>query len=122
LIELILSKKKRLISGLEPQFERQNRRAHEAEFKPQSSKQNNSPLAGRQGALPSAQSEMIVTPAEEGHGLCPWMNALAFGRDVAPLGREVGCHGLCPWGSTFPGSTILLGAFIFQSRFMIVED
>jgi hypothetical protein len=31
---------------------------------------------------------------------CPWMNAPAFGRDVAPLGREVGCHGLCPWGST----------------------
>jgi len=23
-----------------------------------------------------------------------------FDRDVAPLGREVGCHGLCPWGST----------------------
>jgi len=28
------------------------------------------------------------------------MNAPALGRDVAPLGREVGCHGLCPWGST----------------------
>ena len=41
------------------------------------------------------------TPAAEGHGLCPWMNAPAFGRDVAPLGREEGCHGLCPWGSTF---------------------
>ena len=22
-------------------------------------------------------------PAAEGHGLCPWMNAPAFGRDVA---------------------------------------
>jgi len=41
-----------------------------------------------------------VTPAAEGHGLWPWMNAPAFGWDVAPLGREVGCHGLCPWGST----------------------
>jgi hypothetical protein len=41
-----------------------------------------------------------VTPAAEGHGLWPWMNAPAFGRDVAPLGREIGCHGLCPWGST----------------------
>ena len=37
---------------------------------------------------------------QEGHGLCPWMNAPAFGRDVAPLGREEGGHGLCPWGST----------------------
>jgi len=42
----------------------------------------------------------LVTPAAEGHGLWPWMNAPAFGRDVAPLGREVGCHELCPWGST----------------------
>ena len=33
------------------------------------------------------------TPAAEGHGLCPWMNAPAFGRDVAPLGREVGATG-----------------------------
>jgi len=41
-----------------------------------------------------------LTPAAEGHGLCPWMNTPAFGRDVAPLGREVGCHGLCAWGST----------------------
>jgi len=41
------------------------------------------------------------TPAAEGHGLCPWMNAPAFGRDVATLEREVGCHGLCPSGSTF---------------------
>jgi hypothetical protein len=40
------------------------------------------------------------TPAAEGHGLWPWMNAPAFGRDVAPLGRQVWCHGLCPWGST----------------------
>ena len=40
------------------------------------------------------------TPAAEGHGLCPWMNAPTFGRDVAPLGREEGDHGLCPWGST----------------------
>jgi hypothetical protein len=33
------------------------------------------------------------TPAAEGHGLWPWMNAPAFGRDVAPLGREVGATG-----------------------------
>jgi len=26
------------------------------------------------------------------------MNAPTFGRDVAPLGPEVGPHGLCPWG------------------------
>jgi hypothetical protein len=35
----------------------------------------------------------VVTPAAEGHGLWPWMNAPAFGRDVAPLGREVGATG-----------------------------
>ena len=34
-----------------------------------------------------------LTPAAEGHGLCPWMNAPAFGRDVAPLGRESGATG-----------------------------
>jgi hypothetical protein len=33
-------------------------------------------------------------------GMPGWMNALTFGRDVAPLGRDAGCHGLCPWGST----------------------
>jgi hypothetical protein len=27
------------------------------------------------------------TPAAESHGLWPWMNALTFGRDVAPHGR-----------------------------------
>jgi isoamylase len=43
---------------------------------------------------------VLFTPAAEDHGLCPWMNARACGRDVAPLGREEGCHGLCPWGST----------------------
>jgi hypothetical protein len=26
------------------------------------------------------------TPAAEGHGLCPWMNAPTFGRDVAHSG------------------------------------
>jgi hypothetical protein len=41
-----------------------------------------------------------VLPAAEGHGLWPWMNAPAFRRDVAPLGRQVWCHGLSPWGST----------------------
>jgi hypothetical protein len=46
------------------------------------------------------RSNPIFTPAAEGHGLWPWMNAPAFGRDVAPLGRRVWCHGLCPWGST----------------------
>jgi len=33
------------------------------------------------------------------------MNAPAFGRNVAPLGREVGCHGICPWGSTYLSSS-----------------
>jgi len=28
-----------------------------------------------------------LTPAAKSHGLWPWMNAQAFGRDVAPLGR-----------------------------------
>jgi len=35
----------------------------------------------------------LSTPAAESHGLCPWMNAPAFGRDVAPLGISQG-----PWG------------------------
>src|SRR5512136_2719752 len=64
------------------------------------------------------------TPAAEDHGLCPWMNAPAFGRDVAPLGREVGYHGLCPWGSTYvlsshqrslPLSMRRAGCFFFNS-------
>ena len=42
----------------------------------------------------------LFSPAAEGYRLCPWMNTRAFGRDVAPLGREVGCQGPCPWGST----------------------
>ena len=46
-------------------------------------------------------SRKIFTPAAESLGFCPWMNAPAFGRDVAPLEGEVECHGLCPWGSTF---------------------
>ena len=45
-------------------------------------------------------NSLFFTPVAKGHGLCPWMNAPSFGRDVAPLGREVGCHGLYPWGST----------------------
>ena len=47
------------------------------------------------------------TPAAEGHGLCPWMNTPAFGRDVAPLGPEVGFHGLCPWGSTMQSKSFV---------------
>ena len=44
---------------------------------------------------------IFFTPAAESPpALAGRMNAPAFGRDVAPLGREVGCHGLCPWGST----------------------
>jgi len=60
---------------------------------------------GRQGGIEEDYFFMriIFTPAAEGHGLCPWMNAPAFGRDVALLGREVGYHGLCPWGSTSKG-------------------
>ena len=41
--------------------------------------------------------------AAEGHGLLPWMIALAFGRDVAPLAHELRRYGLCQWGSTKPG-------------------
>jgi len=33
------------------------------------------------------------TPAAENHGLWPWMNAPALGRDVAPLGRSLGATG-----------------------------
>jgi hypothetical protein len=38
--------------------------------------------------------EMVyITPAAESHGLWPWMNAPALGRDVAPLGRSLGATG-----------------------------
>jgi hypothetical protein len=33
------------------------------------------------------------TPAAESHGLWPWMNAPALGRDVARLGRSLGATG-----------------------------
>ncbi|OGP60597.1 MAG: hypothetical protein A2162_05435 [Deltaproteobacteria bacterium RBG_13_52_11b] len=63
------------------------------------------------------------TPAAEGHGLCPWMNAPAFGRDVAPLGREEGCHGLYPWSST---GVIFFqrkgGVLCYSSRQAVSED
>jgi hypothetical protein len=39
------------------------------------------------------RARLQFTPAAEGHGLWPWMNAPAFGRDVAPLGRKVGATG-----------------------------
>jgi hypothetical protein len=35
----------------------------------------------------------LFTPAAESHGLWPWMNAPALGRDVAPLGRSLGATG-----------------------------
>jgi hypothetical protein len=35
----------------------------------------------------SMEDFIKFTPAADGHGLWPWMNALTFGRDVAPLGR-----------------------------------
>jgi len=35
----------------------------------------------------------VFTPAAESHGLWPWMNAPALGRDVAPLGRSLGATG-----------------------------
>jgi hypothetical protein len=54
----------------------------------------------RQHLETRALVRISFTPAAEGHGLCPWMNAPTFGRDVAPLGRKAGRHGLCPWGST----------------------
>jgi hypothetical protein len=34
-----------------------------------------------------------ITPAAESHGLWPWMNAPALGRDVAPLGHSLGATG-----------------------------
>jgi hypothetical protein len=45
-----------------------------------------------------------------------WMNARAFGRDVAPLGREEGCHGLCPWGSTSGRNKRHFLSSIFQNE------
>jgi hypothetical protein len=36
---------------------------------------------------------VIFTPAAESHGLWPWTNAPALGRDVAPLGRSLGATG-----------------------------
>lgn len=53
----------------------------------------------------SKNVENPLTPAAEGHGLWPWMNARAFGRDVAPQGRHGRCHGLSPWGSTWRALT-----------------
>jgi hypothetical protein len=41
----------------------------------------------------SQRSGLFVTPAAESHGLWPWMNAPALGRDVAPLGRSLGGTG-----------------------------
>jgi len=35
------------------------------------------------------------TPAAEGHGLCPWMNAPAFGRPVPSL--DGGCRPAGAW-------------------------
>jgi len=40
-----------------------------------------------------ASSTTSFTPAAESHGLWPWMNAPALGRDVAPLGRSLGATG-----------------------------
>jgi len=39
------------------------------------------------------------------------MNTLAFGRDVAPMGREVGSHGLCLWVSTILRKAARSGLF-----------
>jgi len=50
----------------------------------------------------------MLTPAAEGHGLCPWMNASRLlSGDVAPLGREVGYHELCPWGEMLGDADLL---------------
>jgi hypothetical protein len=40
-----------------------------------------------------SSSRQPFTPAAESHGLWPWMNAPALGRDVAPLGRSLGATG-----------------------------
>jgi len=42
----------------------------------------------------------IFTPAAEGHGLCPWMNAPAFGRLVPCIGR-----GMSPQSGVKKGDT-----------------
>ena len=36
---------------------------------------------------------MHIAPAAEGHGLCPWMNAPAFGRMSPHLGVKKGAMG-----------------------------
>ena len=53
-----------------------------------------------QGEIILARQRSGLVPAAEGHPLWPWMSVVAFGRDVAPPGREVEYHGVCPWGST----------------------
>jgi len=41
----------------------------------------------------AGQEKRFFTRAVESHGLWPWMNAPALGRDVAPLGRSLGATG-----------------------------
>ena len=53
------------------------------------------------------KSKGPLTPAAEGHGLWPWMNASRqWTGDVAPLGREVGATGFAR-GAPLLGKTIL---------------
>jgi hypothetical protein len=46
---------------------------------------------------------LSFAPAAEDHGLCPWVNAPTFGRNVAPLGRNVIATG---YGRGVPQSAI----------------
>ena len=51
--------------------------------------------------------QTLFTPAAEGHGLWPWMNAPSFGRPAPrsdggcrPTGASMRNPGPCPWGLT----------------------
>ena len=57
-----------------------------------------------------------IHPGSRRPRACPWMNAPAFGRDVAPLGPEEGCHGLCPWGSTIRDSPYRVSCVEYRGK------
>jgi hypothetical protein len=46
----------------------------------------------------ASKGPLRFTPAAESHGLWPWVNAPALGRDVAPLGHSLGATGFARGG------------------------
>jgi len=58
--------------------------------------------------LPPLKFARHFPPAAESHGLWPWMNAPALGRDVVPLGRSLGGTGFAR-GAPLPDASPLFG-------------